>query len=241
MFDFSKFNEIGKDIYVYKNFIPKDVCDYYFKIVTDIKEEDWQSVSDAGRYFSKQNSVDFRILNDKILNEIGLNKDYYVNEVTRALRIVKGGYMGPHADNVEYDNLVKESGLYKEGSPYDLRENSHYGIVFYFNEFIGGEIEYPKQNVVYKPEVGDLVIHSAKEHCAHAVKKVLSDVRYSYSNNIYSFVKINKGYIPFPGLGKATYVTDEKPFTANRGETWFQPCTGRGYIWLDGYWTNVPR
>jgi hypothetical protein len=241
MFDYSKFDEIGQDIYVYKNFLDESVCQTLLQNVKDIEEDKWILVSEHGRYLSIPGSVDFKILNDKISKDIGLKEEYYVNEISRALKITEGGFMGPHADNIEYDNVIKQAKEYVDGEPYDLRQNSHYGIVFYFNDFEGGELEYPKQKIIYKPNSGDLVIHSAKEHCTHGVKKVLGGVRYSYANNIFNFIKIKKGVIPFPGLGKATYVSETMPLNAKSKETWFQPQTGNGYIYMDGYWTEVPR
>lgn len=241
MFDFSKFTEIGKDIYVYKNFIEKSVCDKLLKNVEDIEEDAWQLVSDAGRYLSSPGSINFEYVNNKISQEIGIAEGFFTNTISRALKIVKGGYMGPHADNVEYENIIRQSEDYVDGDPYDLRENSHYGIVFYFNDFEGGELFYPKQNVVYKPDPGDLVIHSAREHCTHGVKEVTGGTRYSYANNIATFIKTKKGVIPFPGLGKATYVSDTMPLNAKSKETWFQPKYGKGFVFMDGYWTEVPR
>jgi hypothetical protein len=60
-----------------------------------------------------------------------------------------------------------------------------YATVAYFNKFEGGEIYYPNQNITYKPNIGDLIIHGADENCSHGVKVVLSEKRYSYAAHIY--------------------------------------------------------
>lgn len=73
-----------------------------------------------------------------------------------------------------------------------------YGIVAYFGDFEGGEIFYPMINpdgtvkevgndkpgecLEYKPEKGDLVIHSAFEPYSHGVREVTSGVRYAFAN-----------------------------------------------------------
>ena len=60
----------------------------------------------------------------------------------------------------------------------------------YFNNFEGGELYYPNQNIIYKPKAGELVIHGSHDECAHGVKPVKSEVRYSYSNSIRKIVKV---------------------------------------------------
>lgn len=73
-----------------------------------------------------------------------------------------------------------------------------YGVVAYFGEYEGGEIFYPNINpdgtlktedndvrgkcLEFKPERGDLVIHSAFDPYAHGVREVTSGIRYAYSN-----------------------------------------------------------
>ena len=128
--------------------------------------------------FLNPQTVNFEPLYEKIISEIELEEGFYINHASRALKMIKNSYMTPHSDNVEFDALLKQANEYTEGEPYDLRENTIYGIVIYFNDFEGGELEYTEQNIIYKPEKGDFVIHYAKEHCAHGVKVVLSDVRY---------------------------------------------------------------
>lgn len=203
MFNKNIFEEIGKDIYVYKNFETREFCDRLFDEFNKREEKDWVAISDAGRYVSFEGSKNLKYIRDKILSTIELHDGFYLNDGDRCLRITKGGFMAPHADNVEYLKVLEESKNYVDGQEYELRQNSHYGMVFYFNEFEGGELEYPNQNIIYKPNVGDLVIHSSLDHCTHGVKTVLNGERYSYSSNIYDFIKVPKGtnVHDFRGLG----------------------------------------
>jgi hypothetical protein len=74
-----------------------------------------------------------------------------------------------------------------------------YGVVAYFGDFEGGEIFYPDINTdgtvknawelvnntecfEYKPEKGDVVIHSAFDPYSHGTRPVTSGIRYAYSN-----------------------------------------------------------
>lgn len=241
MFDKTNFEEIGKEIYVYKNFLTKEYCDELSNSISQIKEDQWDLVGDSGRYFSKPGTVNFEPIYEKIISEIKLEDGFKINHGSRALRMIKNSYMSPHADNIEYDSVIKQAKEYVDGEPYELRENTNYGIVIYINEFEGGELEYVNQGITYKPNVGDFVIHSAKEHCTHGVKTVLSDVRYSYSNNIFNYVKIKKGNPLYTGLGKSDYVSEDKPENAFEGKTWFRPSTGECFILQNGNWENIPR
>lgn len=241
MFNKEIFEEIGNEIYVYKNFLSKEFCENLVNEIEKIDDDQWDLIGESGRYFSKPGTVNFEPIYEKIISTIGLEEGFSINHGSRALKMIKNSYMAPHADNIEYDSLAKQAEEYVEGEPYELRENTNYGMVIYLNDFEGGELEYTQQNVIYKPSIGDFVIHSAKEHCTHGVKTVLSEVRYSYSNNIFNSVKIKKGYIPFPGLGKANYVSEEEPQNAVEGQTWFRPLTGQGFILQEGNWNNIPR
>ena len=91
-------------------------------------------------------------------------------------------------------HLLSQTDTYKTCCELD------YGVVGYFGEFEGGEIFYPDINpdgtkknewqlidkdapsLEYKPEPGDLVIHSAFDPYSHGVRPVTSGIRYAFSN-----------------------------------------------------------
>lgn len=91
-------------------------------------------------------------------------------------------------------HLLSQTDTYKTCCELD------YGVVGYFGDFDGGEIFYPDINpdgtkkdewqlidknspcLEYKPESGDLVIHSAFDPYSHGVKPVTSGTRYAFSN-----------------------------------------------------------
>ncbi|MEY3434797.1 MAG: hypothetical protein RLZZ195_279 [Pseudomonadota bacterium] len=241
MFNKDIFEKIGEEIYVYKNFLSKEFCEDLVNSIKKIEDKDWDLIGESGRYFSKPGTVNFEPIYENIISSINLEDGFNIQHGSRALKMIKDSFMSPHADNVEYDSLEKQALEYVEGEPYDLRENTHYGMVIYLNDFEGGELEYVNQNIIYKPNVGDFVIHSAKENCTHGVKKVLSDVRYSYSNNIFNFVKIKSGYISYPGLGKSNYVSETEPKNVLNKETWFKPSTGQCFIFENGNWKEILR
>ena len=119
-----------------------------------------------------------------------LPKNIFLGEGTSAARMLKTNEWGVHADVHDFDDIEKQNDLYVDGDLYREADLSIYGTVVYFNNFEGGEIFYPFQNIIYKPNPGDLIIHGSGKLTSHGVKKVLSEKRYSYSNHIYKKVKI---------------------------------------------------
>ena len=85
----------------------------------------------------------------------------------------------------------KLSSLLRDGDPYDIVQDTKYGLVVYFNEVeLGGELYYSRQDITYQPSPGDMVIHGAEEDCMHGVNKILLGYRYSYSNFLSKEMKV---------------------------------------------------
>lgn len=190
MFDTTNFEKLGEDIYVYHNFATEDECNRITYYCGLIKENEWND------NFSHQYSeVSITTVSEikKRLN-IVLNNNIFLNENNELVRMQKGQSWGLHADNHDFLELRKKSLLYKEGDVFNFERNTLYGLIIYFNDFEGGEVYYPNQNIEYKPKKGDLLIHSAEEHCLHGVKEVKSEVRYSHSSNLYNHIKVPKEY-----------------------------------------------
>lgn len=192
LFDKSKFKELGEEIYVYKNFIPEDDCKVILKEANALRENIWTEFAPYGRSISSLDLKSLIPVQKKM--ELLINDNYKISDKTKIQRIEYGGYANSHTDNGQFKEVMAARDKYKEGSPFSLKEYSHYGTVFYFNEFDGGELFYPNQDIEYHPNPGDLVIHSSFEIARHGIKKVLSEVRYSYANFISELVRVPFGY-----------------------------------------------
>lgn len=189
-YDDPKFEKIGQDIYVYKNFISKQEIDSIMAFVED--NPDLWANNDPNKPQERSSSEIPQLKNiSSRLNKI-VGRGHFVKQNASMIRLLKGDDWQIHSDNHNSINIRKLAKMLKNGEDFSYANNNIYGIVLYFNEFEGGEIFYPTQDVEYKPKAGDLVIHSSDEHCEHGVKPVLSEVRYSYSNAIYEVVKIPK-------------------------------------------------
>jgi len=185
--DMSGVELLGDEIYLYKNFLTKKETE---KICKKLKKSSWEDMWDLDRLVpqtSKKMRVTKKIV--KRLNKI--IDGYLIDGNEKINRMVVGSYWGKHSDNEEFDKIRNQALSYKEGLKFDLVHNIRYGVVVYINDnYEGGEIYYPNQNIYYKPKAGDLLIHSSEEKCMHGVRTVMSGVRYAWSSNLGNMVKI---------------------------------------------------
>ena len=119
-----------------------------------------------------------------------LPEGLYLGDSTSFIRLFTDNFWLTHADANDFYPIREKAAQLKENEPFTWADNEKWGLVVYFNEFEGGEIYYPHQNIEYKPNAGDLIVHSAEENCLHGVKPVKSTVRYSHSNHLFEKIKI---------------------------------------------------
>jgi hypothetical protein len=195
MFKLDGFIKLGKDIYVYHDFVSKEERFEILKDIDDIPEEKWVGHFNEGSQGAETAHIplDKFIPINKRLSEM-LDSDVYLGSSLSATRM-KMGWVGPHhTDNFDFLNVVEASKNLKEEEPFDTAENSIAGLIMYLNDFEGGEIYYSNQDITYYPKAGDLLIHSSQEHCKHQVQKVISDIRYSHSSHLFNLIKVPKGF-----------------------------------------------
>lgn len=185
------FSQLGEDIYVYKNFVSESELQDISIYLESLTESEWYEDNKDLKWMLR--TGDTKIL-EPIRNRICelVDDEMTVGSNTVFVKMKNGYSWGVHQDDYEFRDVVEKSNLYKDGDPYDLVDISIYGIVVYFNNFEGGSIFYPEQNIEYKPNPGDMVIHGSGFNCRHGVNAITSDVRYSHSNHISKKVKIPK-------------------------------------------------
>lgn len=196
MINTSAAESIGKEIFVYKNFLSEKELEEYNNEILKIKDDEWISSEwslDPERelmWYSKKNNklLDLR---EKISDL--LSDDLFLGNADFFIKIAKGGTWGAHSDNYDFKFMINKSMQYKDGDNFYEQDVPFYGLIVYFNDFEGGEIYYTEQDIEYKPSAGDLIIHSADDLCTHLVKEVKSEARYSFSANIRRKIKIPIG------------------------------------------------
>lgn len=162
------YNKIYDGILEIKNFLSVDECKNIVKIIESFSEECWQD--NQHKNWDKRNlkydvkHVDLDIIKNKILMQVKNIFDSYLmivpqNDYVNIQRILPNtGGLSQHKDNF-VDTTVK------------------YGLVLYFNDdYSGGEIEYPEINIIHKPSAGSLLIHEGGH--LHKVNEVFDKTRY---------------------------------------------------------------
>lgn len=82
-----------------------------------------------------------------------------------------GDFQSPHADKQELD-----------GSPNPYPENDIASLVYLNDDYEGGEIYFPNQDVQFRPVAGSLVFFPGDVNYRHGVTEVTKGVRYTMPN-----------------------------------------------------------
>lgn len=180
--------EIGQDIWVYHNFLSTDEINRIINKINSVDEDRWncdhpekhcrlQLMEEVGKFTER--------VKDLFPRELFVDQLGGVNRLT-----VNQGH-GIHSDNHDFLPIRELSKALKDDEPFEWVDDTVYGMVIYINDdYDGGEIFYTKQNIIYKPIAGDLIVHSAEDHCEHGVNPVKNNVRYSISSSIRKKIKI---------------------------------------------------
>lgn len=174
-------NKIYNGIYEIENFITDEENDQIFKIIQSLSEEDWfvdrDDYTTPGFWFGK--SMFFEASPPLLIQDINRRIDSLfmfssgMSNITCINRYSKDESMGRHRDN-----HTKDGDIY-----------SAYGVVLYYNDnYIGGEIEYPDLDIKIKPKAKSLIVHSGD--ILHGTCPVIDDNTRYFST---AFVKEKTG------------------------------------------------
>jgi hypothetical protein len=167
---YMKINKLYEDVYEVEEFLTEQELADVYTIINNTLEEDWfdKSVKDKNDtpdfwygknlYFESTNVFD--VINEKMKN---LFESYsYYPEKIHLQRYKKGDFIKHHADQWIPD------------LPYYIG----YGFCLYYNDdYLGGELDYPDINITIKPKANSLYIHGG--HIVHGSLPVLDDtIRY---------------------------------------------------------------
>lgn len=186
------FNKLGSSIFVYKNFLNSDQIYNLVNVFDNVKENSLFQPDLAGTPFENRVSVPLKELEVVLSLAKSLIGDSFSLHNNTSINVMReGDQWGQHSDNHDFIEKRKLALYLKEGDPYQIVQDTRYGMVIYFNKVEeGGELYYSNQGITYLPEPGDMVIHSAEEECMHGVNKIIRGHRYSYSNFLSTDIKI---------------------------------------------------
>jgi hypothetical protein len=158
-----KINLLSPDIYEIEEFISVDEQTTILEYCKNLDEAEWwESLSEKHKksfFYGKQKIEALH----SIFHEINKKVENLFDDVLEVYGLRLMRYYSGDAVELHTDYWDKEADVY-------LR----YGIVLYYNDdYLGGEIEYPELGIVHKPKARSLIMHGG--NIPHQTKKVTSD------------------------------------------------------------------
>jgi hypothetical protein len=170
-----QYKQIGEGVWSWENFLSEEEI---IPIMEEIRSREWIKGHNHHRDFTTFSKYKERIINS--LNMPNASIEPLDNVIVR----YEGQGMHPHVDIQNYFNLAHYNEIEKTSDVEKIKLFAgRYSFIIYFNDdYTGGEICYPMQDLYYKPKAGTIVVHDVKN--VHAVKKVESGLRFTHSSQI---------------------------------------------------------
>lgn len=155
-----KVNLLSPDIYEIEDFVSVDEQTAILDYCKSLDEDEWWHEEQKETFFYGKQKLGqlpevFDTINHKVQNLF--SNVLYVGPV--ALQ----RYLDKEPMQVHRDYWIK-----------DIEYYIRYGIVIYYNEdYLGGEIEYPELGIIHKPKARSLVLHGG--NVLHGPKKVIGE------------------------------------------------------------------
>lgn len=171
-----KVNKLSPDIYEIEDFVTLEEQAEVLRYCANLDEAEWWKADYPGHedsfFFGKQKLGELPEVFKEITNKSkNLFTGYMHFDPVSLQRHPGGNFMQAHRD------------YWKKDEDYHIR----FGIVIYYNDdYLGGEIEYPELGIVHKPKARSLVMHGG--NILHGTTKVTTD---SYRYFSTSFVRGN--------------------------------------------------
>lgn len=190
-----QYNNVCPGVYVWKKFLSEEELS---PIVNDLNSRIWDDNNPHIKGITT-----FSQYKQRLLDSLNM-PNAQVPDFNDCIRRKANEGMEPHVDIQNYANPIYINEIDADTNLEKRTINiARYGMIIYFNDnYDGGDICYPEHDFCYKPNAGDLVIHSVLN--IHAVKKVKSGHRYthsSYINDLFYVTKQVYDSIDFPDTG----------------------------------------
>lgn len=159
-----KVNRLSPDLYEIEDFVTPEQQQKVLEYCQSLDESDWWHKEQENTFFYGKQSL---IKLPEVFDEINQNID---NLFTGLL------YFGSIALQRSLDHEPMQT--HRDYWIKDLDYYVRYGIVIYYNDdYEGGEIEYAELGIVHKPKARSLILHGG--NILHGPRKVTNDkVRY---------------------------------------------------------------
>jgi len=155
-----KVNRLSPDIYEIENFVTIEKANQVLEYSKSLEESDWWHEEQKETFFyGKQKWGKL----PEIFDEIDQNAKNLFFSALDIGNIALQRYLDNEPMRLHRDYWLK-----------DLDYYIRYGIVIYYNDdYEGGEIEYPELGIVHKPKARSLVLHGG--NILHGPKRLIGD------------------------------------------------------------------
>lgn len=154
-----KVNRLSPDIYEIEDFITVDQQTKILEYCQSLDESDWWHEEQEGTFFYGKQKLGQL---PEFFDEINQNVQNLFSNVLYVGDVALQRYLDKEPMQVHKDYWLK-----------DLDYYIRYGIVIYYNDdYLGGEISYPELGIVHKPKARSLVMHGG--NITHGPLKVTS-------------------------------------------------------------------
>lgn len=187
LFKDTKFRKIADELYIYKNFLSKEEAE---SVHNKVKSDPLFDNHNGGILLKPESDFNQRLI-DSLSNNIDnfyFSTERIANSFDKVIiRYQDQGdvlhtdihrWMQPYLDAEEGFSLIQDE-TFKHMVNFPLVSF----VLYYNDDFEGGEIFYPEYGLKYKPKAGDLIAHNAT--AVHSVNRVgKGGYRLSYQGSI---------------------------------------------------------
>jgi hypothetical protein len=158
-----KVNRLSPDVYEVEDFVTVEQQEKILEFCKSLDESSWWNLVEGQEKESFFYGKQFHGFKPEVFDEIDDNVErLFVGELSPS-HVALQRYKSNEAMGVHKDYWLK-----------DLDYYIRYGIAIYYNDdYIGGEIEYPELGIVHKPKARSLLMHGG--NIAHGTLPVKSD------------------------------------------------------------------
>lgn len=174
------FGNSAEQIHQISNAVSPEICDQIVEFASAIPTESWSTESTSSTYviFSDDLKLRSRAIWNKI-NDIATETAVKVNETFNVVvakpriaitKMSVGAFQSPHPDK-RIDTWV-----YMDEYPQD---NDLTAVVYYNDNFSGGELFFPQHDVKIAPRRGMVVTYPGDNEHLHGVRQITGGTRYT--------------------------------------------------------------
>ena len=176
-----KIAKLSDQVYEIQNFLTKEELDQVMQFVKEKNKSDWHN-----------ENVQYDFWADKVLNSNLINEEPLFNKIYNSVSDLFSGNFELTGINMQRYMINDALGDHTDdhGGHTANGEKVFYGVVVYYNDdYEGGELKYPDLGIIHKPLSGSLLLHGGE--VLHGTMPVKSD-SHRYISSMFVKHKLNE-------------------------------------------------